>query len=337
VIVADQPGTEWVAPSFENDAVAKKVREIWKGIHSGTASGMEVLNMNGLAQAAREAGAEVETFDKEEDWVRVAPTAHWPKGFRIPKLYGQVDHVVELARPGAHVMAGHTGTIKAWYGWLHPDDRIASHTDMALVPGDGPLGLPRVEVANLHECIAEVAAAFTGKLRLSLVAAIGSYTDVGPDWGKQPLEQSMILSSTDMTAADAVTAALISYEKHRVPQEERKKNWQQRPWYERWWQPWKDEAFWGSLEGEMHATHGTQAFDALVANQQAGGVYGLRQIVRARDLGLGAAGGVTIKVASDAPIAGDVQQALSSLTSPQALPKRTGLEQAVDSSHDGGE
>jgi uncharacterized protein (DUF362 family) len=342
VIVADQPGSEWVAPSFESDAIAEKVRAIWKGIHSGTASGMEVLRMNGLYQAATEAGAEVQTFDREEDWVRVGPTAHWPKGFRIPKLYGQVDHVVELARPAGHAMAGYTGTLKGWYGWLHPDDRIASHTELTLVPHETLFGtLPGVEVAHLHECIAEVAAAFAPKTRLALVAAIGTYSDIGPDWGKQPLEQSMILSSTDMTAADAVTAALVSYEDHRVPEEERKKNWSERPWYRRWWQPWEDEAFWGGLQGEMHAMHGSVAFDVLAATQLPGGVYALRQIERAREIGLGAAGGVSIQVASDAPIASDVAAALGSMTKnpPTAaseLGARTGLDREVESAVDDG-
>src|SRR5262249_22665969 len=151
---------------------------------------------NGLWQAATEAGAEVKTFDLEADWEPPGPpTAHWPKGFRIPKLYAQVDHVVSLARPAGHAMAGHPAPVKTRYGWPRPDHRLWSHTDVGWFSGHGP------EVKNLHECVAEVAAAFTGKTRLNMVTAIGSYADIGPDWGSQPLESSMVIASTDMAAA----------------------------------------------------------------------------------------------------------------------------------------
>jgi uncharacterized protein (DUF362 family) len=312
VIVADQPGTEWVmAPLVPSDKVGKVVREVWGGIHSGTSTAKEVLEMNGLWQAATEAGAEVKTFDLEADWEPPGPpTAHWPHGFRIPKLYGQVDHVVSLARPAGHVMAGHTGTVKTWYGWLHPNDRLASHRDVGWIPGKG------LEVKNLHECVAEVAAAFKGKTRLNMVIAIGTYADIGPDWGSQPLESSMVIASTDMAAADAVTAALVAYEKNRVPESERAKNWQSRPWYKKWFEPWRDETFWGGIESGFHTFHGSQGWDQLQDHPTPGGVWDLRQLRRARELGIGAANGVNIKVAGDAPIDGAVDKALHELTGP---------------------
>ena len=218
VVVADQAGTKWVmAPFVRNDTVARKIRELWGDVHSGFSDGMSVLRANGLAQAAESAGATVRSFDHADDWVAAPATEHWPKGFRVPKLANEADHLVNLVRPGGHVMAGHTGTVKSWYGWLHPDDRIASHTDVGLVHG------PSVEVKHLHECIAEVAGFFAKKTRLNLTVGIGTYSDIGPDWGAQPLEQNLVIASTDMAAADAVTAALIAYEKHRVPESERAK------------------------------------------------------------------------------------------------------------------
>ncbi len=332
VIVADQPGVEWVPPSFGNDTVATVVRGIWSKVYSGAASGHDVLRMNGLLQAAQSAGATVETFDKESDWVRVAPTAHWPDGFRIPKLYGQVDHVVNLVRPSGHEMAGHTGTLKSWYGWLHPDDRLRSHTIDPLHPSHG--------FWNLNASIAEVASAFTGKTRLNLVAAIGTYADVGPDWGKQPLEQSMIVASKDMVAADAVAAALVSREKNRVPFYDRAKNWMENPFQWRNRHSPEDTAFWAGIQGSplgafegalmglaqplVHALHGSDGtlglggFDALVRQQQPGEVYQLPQIAHARELGLGAEGGVKITVAPDAPIAADVASDLAKLTDPKS-------------------
>jgi uncharacterized protein (DUF362 family) len=330
VIVADQPGVEWLPPSFGSDAVGKVVRSIWGKVYSGAASGHDVLRMNGLLEAAQSAGAEVETFDKESDWVRVAPTEHWPKGLRIPKLYGEADHVINLVRPSGHEVAGHTATLKSWYGWLHPDDRLRSHTIDPLHPSHG--------FWNLNASIAEVANTFKEKTRLNVVAAIGSYADVGPDWGKQPLEQSMIIASTDMVAADAVTAALVAREKHRVPFSERALNWMDDP------HPWRnrhspqDTAFWAGIQGSplgafeglfmglaqrpIHRLSGTDGgfglalggFDGLVRRQGPGEVYDLPQIARARAIGLGAEGGVKITVATDAPIAAPVASDLQKLT-----------------------
>jgi len=330
VIVADQPGIEWVPPTFGNDKVGAVVRTIWSKVYSGAASGHDVLKMNGLLSAAQSAGAEVETFDNESDWVRVGPTEHWPEGFRVPMLYGQADHIVNLVRPSGHVMAGYTGTLKSWYGWLHPDDRLRSHT---IDPSDAKHGM-----WNLSDSIAEVANTFTGKTRLNLVAAIGSYADVGPDWGKQPLQQSMIIASKDMVAADAVAAAVVSREKHRVPFYERALNWAENPFQWRNRHSPEDTAFWAGIQGSplgafegvawgalqplVHALHGSDApfglggFDALVRDQQPGEVYQLPQIVRARELGMGAQGGVKIDVPADAPIAPDVASDLASLTSP---------------------
>jgi uncharacterized protein (DUF362 family) len=332
VIVADQPGIEWVPPSLGNDAVGSAVRKIWGAIYSGASNGRDVLKMNGLLAAAQSAGAEVQTFDSESDWVRVAPTAHWKNGFRIPKLYGEVDHVVNLVRPSGHEMAGYTGTLKSWYGWLNPDDRLRSHT---VDPSD-----PSHNMTNLSDSIAEVADAFKGKTRLNLVAAIGSYADIGPDWGKQPLDQSMIIASSDMVAADAVAASLVAHEKNKVPFYDRALNWIENPFQWRTRHSAQDTAFWAGIQGSplenlesvfmglaqpvIHALHGSDGsnalggWDAMVRNPQPGEAYSLPQIERARELGIGAQGGVSIKVPQDAPIDSGVQADLEKLTDPKS-------------------
>ncbi|MBI3270647.1 MAG: DUF362 domain-containing protein [Planctomycetes bacterium] len=287
VIVADQAGMEHVAPPFGGNRPGEFIRKIWSGIPgiaSGHRTGMEVLKTNGLLDAAREAGAEVRSFDREEDWVRTGPTKNWPKGFRIPKLAVEADHLVNMARPGAHVMAGHTGTIKNWYGWLHPVDRFTSHSRLGFNK-DG------FGVVKLDESIAEVAGAFKDKTRLNLVPAIGTYTDVGPDWGSQPLESSMILASKDPLAIDAATAALIHYEKHRVPLSERRKNWRNLG-------DWRNESMWGSLESFVHRVHGNSMADRLDRDPRHGGVWDLRSLHRGREIGLGS-GDVTLKVFGD--------------------------------------
>jgi uncharacterized protein (DUF362 family) len=287
VTVADQAGIEWVAPPVGGEALGRKVRELWKGIHSGTATGMQVLEMNGLAAAARGVGAVIRSFDREEDWIHsrelgVARTDHWPDGFRVPRLAKEARHIINVARPSAHVMMGHTGTIKNWYGWLHPLDRMRSHTHVGLRPWKDVLsGKGLKEIKHLNERIAEVAFAFKDKVRLNLVPSIDTYVDVGPDWGAQPLAQSSIMASKDMLAADVAMAALVAHEKRRVPKDERRKNWRRSLSIN------ENERFWGAIEGNFHDFHGARSIDALIDRPTAGGAWNLEQDRRARALGIG--------------------------------------------------
>lgn len=318
VVVADQAGIEWVLPPLGGEALGAKVRQLWKGLHSGTATGMQVLEMNGLAAAARAAGAEVVSFDRESDWEPHPATEHWKQGFRIPRLYGQVDHVVNFARPSGHVMLGHTGPIKNWYGWLHPLDRMRSHTDVGLRPAKDWLALRFKQVRDLPERIAEVAAAFRHKTRLNLVASIDTYCDVGPDWGTQPLAQSSIMASADMLAIDAAHAALVAWEKHRVPEAERRARWKSSINLN------ENERFWGTIEGGFHDFHGARELDHLTGKPAPGGIWTVEQERHGKAVGLGSD---RVQLATSGEVGPAFLEGLTSLTgaSSQAASPSRGL------------
>lgn len=287
VTVADQAGNEWVAPPMGGARTTNAVRTLWGGIHSGTSTGMEVLEKNGLARAAREAGAVVRSFDRESDWIHARElglprTDHWPDGFRVPALARDVKHVVNFARPSGHVMCGHTCTVKNWYGWLHPSDRMVSHTTFAKRTLGDVLRGKKAEVAALNECVAEVALAFRPKTRLNLVAAVDTYCDIGPDWGVQPLDRSAMFASKDMLAVDAAVAALLIAEKRRVPRDERKRNWRTS------WKAQENERFMGMIEGEVHRMHRSRELDRLIDTPRHEGAWDIEQIRHARKIGVGA-------------------------------------------------
>lgn len=281
VVVADQAGLEWVAPPIGSEQMIAKVRELWRGFHSGTSTGMQVLEMNGLKAAAEAAGAQVRSFDAESDWRPSPPTANWPQGFRIPKLYDEVDHVINFARPAAHVMLGHTTCIKNWYGWLHGMDRLRSHVECEGRPIKDWAKLKFKQLKDLPERIAEVANAFKGKTRLNLVASIDTYCDIGPDWGTQPLSSSSIMASTDMVAIDAASAAQIAWEKRRVPEGERKKNWQGGAL------DIHGETFYGLVQGWSHDLHGARHLDRLIDDPKDGGIWKVEQVRHGQSIGLG--------------------------------------------------
>ena len=329
VIVADQAGIEWVLPPLGGEKLGEKVRELWRGLHSGTATGMQVLEMNGLKAAAEAAGAEVQSFDREADWEAHPPTTHWKQGFRVPRLYREVAHVINFARPSAHVMLGHTTAIKNWYGWLHPLDRMRSHTDVGIRPPKDWLSLRFKQVRHLPERIAEVAAAFAGKTRLNLVAAIDTYCDVGPDWGTQPLAQSSIMASGDMLAIDAASAALVAWEKRRVPAAERKENWRRSPHLN------ENERFWGSIEGGFHDFHGARVLDALIEEPRAGGIWQVEQDRHAREIGLGSD---KLALSTSGTLDPAFLEGLTALTGGTAQPAQPGASQRglIDELRDAG-
>jgi hypothetical protein len=233
-------------------------------------SGMEALERNGLKAVAVNAGAEVYSGDAETDYMQVPngdaaygkpgdpEFTHWtawkdiegvqhPEGYRVNKRALGFDPTkgafeapclsVSISRISAHIWAGHTGPLKAWYGWIHPQDRVRSHTDIDLV-SESPVQvfgklvtLPHPEVRFQAERIAEVAAFFQKHIPLlvNLVVNLDTYSPVGPDWGNVPIPalpggkqgDGVIIASKDGTAADAVASSLLGAWIHDTPESQR--------------------------------------------------------------------------------------------------------------------
>jgi len=263
VRVVDQVGFEHCF--FTGDSpVAKAGQELWKQFaprafisgNEQVKSGMEALERNGLKKVAEDAGAQVFSGDQDADYIQVPDPsggpkygtatdpefAHWtpwtdlegkkhPQGYRVNKhaiedANGNAPHVISISRISAHIWAGSTIAVKAYYGWIHPQDRVRSHTDIdpvseTPVPVAGQLvKVPHPEVRYQAERIAEVAAFFQKYIKkndryfANLVVALDTYSDVGPDWGVQPIPggKGVIAASDDAFAVDAVaTAQLVDW------------------------------------------------------------------------------------------------------------------------------
>ncbi|MEZ0226994.1 MAG: DUF362 domain-containing protein [Planctomycetota bacterium] len=248
--------------------------------HEQVASGMEALERNGLKGVAEKGGAQVFSGDHDADYIQVPngdpqygqdsdpEFAHWtpwtdiegkphPRGFRVNKFALGFDpktgaapakppHVISISRISAHIWAGTTGPTKAYYGWIHPQDRVHSHTDIDPI-AETPINVlgnlvpfPHPEVRHQNERITEVAAFFQrymARIRdntyfANLVVALDTYSDIGPDWGVQPLPEGrgVIGASEDVVALDAVaTAKLVDYIRS-VPESERLKKSRGQRW-----------------------------------------------------------------------------------------------------------
>lgn len=83
------------------------------------------LEANGIAPAARAAGATVKVFDETVEWVEIDPelVPHWKPPFRLPRIAVEADHVINLACAKTHFIAGVTLGLKNLIGLVNAEDR----------------------------------------------------------------------------------------------------------------------------------------------------------------------------------------------------------------------
>ncbi|MCB2226456.1 MAG: DUF362 domain-containing protein [Desulfarculaceae bacterium] len=163
---------------------------------------------NGLAPAAREAGAEL-VFFEELGWdgffeERPAPGSHWKGGLMLPKVLQEAAHIVLMPRCGRHVLLGATLGLKAVVGYMRFDTRLEYHH----------------QARSIQEKTAEAntVATLRNKLRLVVTAADKVLTTFGPDKGyvAQP-EQGLVIASRSLVAHDMISLAWLAL------------NWQEAP------------------------------------------------------------------------------------------------------------
>jgi hypothetical protein len=222
-------------------------------VYSGDRDSDYIQVPNGDPQYGKETDPE---FAHWTPWTDIEGKAH-PRGFRVNKFALGFDartgappakppHVISISRISAHIWAGTTGPTKAYYGWTHPQDRVHSHTDIdpiseTPINKDGRLvPFPHPEVRHQNERITEVAAFFQryfARVRdntyyANLVVALDTYSDIGPDWGVQPLPdgRGVIGASEDVVALDAVATAKLVDAMRSVPESERLKRSRGQRW-----------------------------------------------------------------------------------------------------------
>jgi len=196
VILADMSGVQFLR--FSPDETSGSTRAL--------------LQENGIAAAARDAGAEVHAFE-EAGWdgffaeePRVGD--HWRGALTLPSVLRDADHVILMPRCARHLLAGTTLGLKAAVGWWRHDTRLEYHrdaADFAAKTADANT-LPTLEA----------------KQRLVLTSATKVLTTLGPDqgWVSEP-ETGLIFASTDVVAHDMLSLAWLVENRAHMPQDER--------------------------------------------------------------------------------------------------------------------
>jgi uncharacterized protein (DUF362 family) len=192
VIVADMSGVQFVR--FGPDRLRGSTRAI--------------MQANGIARAAEEAGAEVQAFE-EAGWDGFHPEAipvpgAWTGPLWLPNVLREVDHVVLLPRCSRHILAGSTLGLKCAVGWWRHDARLEYHRDAASFS-------EKTADANL-------APTFVAKQRLVLSAAAQVLTTFGPDEGHvHAPETGLVFASPSVVAHDMVSLAWLLRARAEIP------------------------------------------------------------------------------------------------------------------------
>ncbi|ACI19955.1 DUF362 domain-containing protein [Dictyoglomus thermophilum] len=148
------------------------------------------METTGILAVAKKAGIEVYSLDNME-WIWVKPEGlkYWSRGFRIPKLVKEVDHIINVAVVKTHSIADFTMSLKNFVGFIHREDRILMHSSR-----------------YLKEMIGELNTAFSPSL--NILDASKVFVRGGPAKGEER-EVGMIIASTDRIACDITGLSLL--------------------------------------------------------------------------------------------------------------------------------
>lgn len=167
-----------------------------------------LMQANGLAQAAEQAGAELVLFE-EAGWQGFYPDpppagSAWQEDLMMPAVLKEAQHIVLLPRCGRHVLAGSTLGLKAAVGYWRTDTRLEYHRD----------------AATLQEKTAEGnwVPTLRAKQRLVLTAADKVLVSFGPDrgWMARP-DPGLVVASTSVVAHDMVCLAWLLWARDQAP------------------------------------------------------------------------------------------------------------------------
>lgn len=149
------------------------------------------MKKTGMYQVVKEAGADEIVGFEEGEWVRVKPekASNWPKGFRVPKLLAEVDHLISVPVLHTHFITSHSLALKNLVGLIHPDDRAVMHAS------------PKRE-----EMITEISLAV--KPSLTIIEGTKAFLDGGPFEGTIS-EPKVYLASKDILTAEVTGVEVL--------------------------------------------------------------------------------------------------------------------------------
>jgi uncharacterized protein (DUF362 family) len=152
----------------------------------------------GLEDAVRAHGAEFVAFDDlPRRHLRPPAARHWPDGYRVPALLGEVDHVINLACVKTHVLARYTMAMKNVIGVIDADSRRYYH---------------RIRSQQGYEAFAALIAEMSLAVRpaLHVLDGTAAFVTGGPSDGRV-VHPRLVIASRDLLATDVAGLAVLRH------------------------------------------------------------------------------------------------------------------------------
>lgn len=152
------------------------------------------MKQNGLFDAINQAGATAFPFE-EHEWMEVRPdnADNWSRGFSVPKVINEADHVISIPVVKTHRIAAFSMAIKNWVGLTLPRDRTL---DLHLKHKEPVFGN---KLAEIH---------LARKPSFIVTDCTRAFVEEGPTEGKA-VDPGIVYAASDIVANDVVGLALL--------------------------------------------------------------------------------------------------------------------------------
>jgi len=178
---------------------------------------MDAMKKLGLYEAAKEAKAEVMSFDYDK-WTLTNPTGsdHWQEtnGFHVPALLSKVDKIIGIPVIKTHAIAYFTMSLKLFIGLIHLNDRYlmhGKHTSYRAIARARAQGEePPKDLPDTYSIFARMIVETGLAITPSLIVMDGTkaFVSGGPARG-DAVEPNLIVASRDRIANDVTGLAIL--------------------------------------------------------------------------------------------------------------------------------
>jgi uncharacterized protein (DUF362 family) len=155
-----------------------------------------VMQKKGIFQLAQELGFSVLNLEEmgPEGWSKIEPReGHWSQGFHFPRIYLEVESIVQTCCLKTHAYGGHF--------------TLSLKNAVGLVPLAGYPYMRELHSSSYQrQMIAEINTAYSPDL--VVLDGVEAFVDGGPDRGTK-VEARVMLAGTDRIAIDAVGVAIL--------------------------------------------------------------------------------------------------------------------------------
>jgi uncharacterized protein (DUF362 family) len=131
-------------------------------------------------------------------------------GMMLPRVFDEVDHVINLHRVSTHIWSHATHALKNWIGVQRPDERFWMHQLNYLKNRRHEPTHPASSEMPYHELLAELHVATWKRERMVIADATEIVLSGGPDGSDKPsYPANLMMGATDLVSADVLAIALV--------------------------------------------------------------------------------------------------------------------------------